>query len=248
MDPANHRHTQIDMHRFTKVKTSPSSDSSKLPNWNSPSQTTLKRTLDKKRPHPPDEDAPKPFPKTSKVSSKTDEPRVTGAVKLRTAWESPWEQYEKVYDLELAGAVEVAVRKKAPVHLVHVRRFSNAESEKVLHRFRQLLHPNIVVALDVFMNNDGLYVVLEHMSIALERIVTSPAYPTEQQLAAILGQVSGVHLAECISSLPQLLNAMAYLAEKGFAHGCLSCSNILLNVDGTLKIGESCPHGASVGS
>ncbi|KAK5209213.1 hypothetical protein LTR41_004748 [Exophiala xenobiotica] len=221
------------MFKFAKVKPTPSSNSFNLEKWNSPSQRALKRTIDKKRTHSPDEDAQKPSSKTGKVRSETTESRVTGAVKLRTAWESPWKQYEKVYDLELAGAVEVAVRKTAPIHLVHVRKFSNAESEKVLHLFRQLQHRNIVTALDVFADSDGLYVVLEHMSIALERIVNSPAYPTEQQLAAILGQ---------------LLNGIVYLAEEGFEHGRLSCSNILLNTDGTLKIGENCPHGGSIKS
>jgi hypothetical protein len=36
----------------------------------------------------------------------------------------PWRRYEKIYDVELGGPVEVAVRKAPPVELVHVRAFS----------------------------------------------------------------------------------------------------------------------------
>ena len=84
----------------------------------------------------------------------------------------------------------MAVRRKDPIELVHVRKFLRPGPEKALHVFRQLQHDNIVTALEAFMTDDALYIVLEAMSISLERIVKSPAYPDERQLAAILGQVS----------------------------------------------------------
>jgi serine/threonine protein kinase len=124
---------------------------------------------------------------------------VAGSLRLSARWESPWKQYEKAYDLELAGSVEVAVRKAPPIELVHVRTFLKPGAEKALHMFQQLQHPNIVTALDVFTTDDGLYVVFEPMSISLERIVESPAYPNERQLAAILGQVSLPSQYECVS-------------------------------------------------
>lgn len=111
---------------------------------------------------------------------------MSGPLQLRAAWEPPWGKYEKVYDVELGGAVEVA----SPVELVHVRAFSTEESAKTLHLFRQLRHQNIVTALEAFTTDNGLYIVLEHMPVSLERIVRSPAYLDERQLAAILGQVS----------------------------------------------------------
>ena len=113
-------------------------------------------------------------------------------------WESPWEKYEKVYNVELGGTVEVAIRKASPVELVHVRAFSTETSAKTLHLFRQLQHQNIVAALEAFTTDNGLYIVLEYMPISLERIVRSLAYPNERELASILRQVSFRNLFKSI--------------------------------------------------
>jgi serine/threonine protein kinase len=127
---------------------------------------------------------------TEKASSRTVRSATSGPLQLRAAWESPWEKYEKIYNVELGGPVEVAVRKAPPVELVHVRAFATQAAAKMLHVYRQLQHRNIVTALEAFTTDNGLYIVLEHMPLSLERIVRSPAYPDERQLAAILGQVS----------------------------------------------------------
>jgi hypothetical protein len=34
------------------------------------------------------------------------------------------------------------------------------------------------------------------------------------------------------------MTGVAYLAAEGFEHGSLTCSNILVNMDGDVKIGE----------
>jgi hypothetical protein len=128
--------------------------------------------------------------RTEKAPSRTVRSATSGPLQLRAAWESPWGKYEKIYDAELGGPVEVAVRKAPPVELVHVRAFASQAAAKTLHLFRQLQHRNIVAALEAFTTDNGLYIVLEHMPLTLERIVRSPAYPDERQLAAILGQVS----------------------------------------------------------
>ncbi|KAK7985501.1 hypothetical protein PG996_005258 [Apiospora saccharicola] len=52
---------------------------------------------------------------------------------------------------------------------------------------------------------------------------TNLAYPSETQLAAILGQI---------------LDGLIYLRAEGFEHPLLACENILLNLDGDVKIGK----------
>ncbi|PVH71509.1 hypothetical protein DL98DRAFT_435014, partial [Cadophora sp. DSE1049] len=80
-------------------------------------------------------------------------------------------------------------------------------------------HPNIVTALKAFTTNSGFYIVLEHMPLFFEPIVRSPAYPDARQLA-------------------QIITGVTYLVVKGFEYGSFTCSNILLNTDGDVKIGR----------
>jgi len=134
-------------------------------------------------------DTPDAVTRTGKAESRTVRPATSGPLQLRAAWESPWEKYEKVYNVELGGTVEVAIRKASFVELVHVRAFLTEVFVKTLYLFRQLQYQNIVTALEVFTIDNGLYTVLEYMPVFLERIVRLSVYPDERQLVAILGQV-----------------------------------------------------------
>ena len=187
MGPSNNRHTQFDLVALARTESlKPSSESAGLQGPRSPGRTLERNALNKKRVRSPGEDALKA------ASSRPDKSAIADSLRLKAARESPWTRYEKIYDLELGGPVEVAVRKAPPIELVHVRAFSKPAAEKTLHMFRHIRHRNIVAALDAFTTDDGLYVVLEYMPISLEQIVKSPAYPDERQLAAILGQVSSL--------------------------------------------------------
>ncbi|KAL5318371.1 hypothetical protein ACEPPN_013431 [Leptodophora sp. 'Broadleaf-Isolate-01'] len=79
---------------------------------------------------------------------------------------------------------------------------------KTLHVYRQLQHQNIITALEAFTTDNGLYIVFKYMPLSLERIVRSPAYLDDRQLAAILGQI---------------VTGVAYLVAKGFEHGSFTC-------------------------
>lgn len=194
MGSSSRRGTQIDMLGLAGVsKPLPSSSGSAgSPRLNSPIKALQKNALGKKRAGRSGEGEFDTGIESDKETSKPDGSLTANPSRLRTAWESPWKRYQKIYDRELAGPTEVAVRREQPVELVHVRKFQKPGSEKVLLMVRKLQHCNIVAALDVFTTDDALYIVLEPMSISLEEIVRSPAYPEERQLAAILGQVSSI--------------------------------------------------------
>jgi serine/threonine protein kinase len=180
MGPSDNRRTQIDMLALAGAR-SPPKVTERAVLYESLGSTTKTDASSKKRAGSREG----ALDASTTVRSATSDP-----LQLRTAWGSPWEKYEKIYDVELGGLMEVAIRKSPPVKLVHVRAFPTEVAEKTLHVYRQLQHRNIVTALEAFTTNNGLYIVLEHMPLSLERIVRSPAYPDEQQLAAILRQVS----------------------------------------------------------
>ncbi|OCK73599.1 kinase-like protein [Lepidopterella palustris CBS 459.81] len=208
MDSSDNRHTQINMFALT--------DAQSLVQTEGLHGSRSHDAPNKKRAPPEDAWTEAKIPRSATKNS------------LRVKWESPWQKYDKVYDIELGGSVEVAIGKVPPFKLVHVRAFSKPVAEKTLHMFRQVQHRNIVAALEAFATDDSLYIVLEHMPVSLEWIVRSPAYPNEGQLAAILGQI---------------LNGVAYIAAEGFQHGSLCCANILLKTNGDVKIAnQECCH------
>jgi hypothetical protein len=191
MGPSDNRRTQIDMLALAGAR-SPTKVTERAVLYESLGSTPKADTSSKKRAGS-QEGASDASTGTEKALTRTVQPAASGPLQLRAAWESPWEKYEKVYNVELGGPVEAALRKGPPVKLVHVRAFPTQAAAKTLHVYRQLQHRNIVTALEAFTTDDALYIVLEHMPLSLEQIVRSPAYPDERQLAAILGQVSFRH-------------------------------------------------------
>jgi hypothetical protein len=114
---------------------------------------------------------------------------------FRTRKGSPWEIYERVFDLNLNGPVTVAQRKAPLSGLVAVRAFPVKAAEKVLYMCHRVRHDNIVEVLDAFTTEKAFYIVTEHMPISLEQVVDSTKYPTERQLAAILRQARQIQTA-----------------------------------------------------
>ena len=104
--------------------------------------------------------------------------------------DDPWKTYEKGYDLKLDQFVTVATR-KAPLHgKVAIKVFRGREANRKLDMLHRICHERFVSLLEVFEFQKTWYAVFEHVVISLTQVVNSPAYPTERQLAAIVGQVS----------------------------------------------------------
>jgi len=103
---------------------------------------------------------------------------------------SPWDAYCKKFQLQLDDEVTVAVWKGIPRRRVIIKRFSMSDSQQELQMIHNVRNDNIVTALQTFRFEGSFYVVLERMAISLLEIVASPPYPGEQELAAIVGQVS----------------------------------------------------------
>ncbi|KAF8850875.1 hypothetical protein BDZ45DRAFT_708165 [Acephala macrosclerotiorum] len=86
--------------------------------------------------------------------------------------------------------IKVVIRKASLIKLVHIKAFSIQAIAKTLHIFQQFQYRNLVLVFEVFTTNNSLYIVLEYMPISFERIVRSPAYSDERQLATILEQMN----------------------------------------------------------
>ena len=51
----------------------------------------------------------------------------------------------------------------------------------MLSMIRRIQHNNVIAALEVFMTDEILYIVFEHIPPSLDQLVGCPAYPNEEQ-------------------------------------------------------------------
>lgn len=104
--------------------------------------------------------------------------------------ESPWKTYKKGYELKLDQFVTVAVRLFPRSGKVAIKEYTGHEMGRKIEMLNTVSHGRFVSLLELFEWEKACYAVFEHVFVSLEQVVACPAYPTERQLAAIVGQVS----------------------------------------------------------
>jgi hypothetical protein len=102
---------------------------------------------------------------------------------------SPWKEYEEVFQIKLDGFNTVATRRSVPCDLVIVKSFVQPTASERVDMLRLVQHRNFIALVDHYILEETSYVALEYVGTSLDHVVSCPAYPTELQLAAILGQV-----------------------------------------------------------
>lgn len=129
-----------------------------------------------------------PQPKVSVASNEA--PTVDTLFKQHPS--DPWEKYTEIMKiLHFEGEVSLAIRKTSPRATVCIREFPEKEAQKTLFSYEQLHHINIASVIEAFCTPQLLYIVFERTHFSIEQIIKCPLYPTKEQLAATVGQVSG---------------------------------------------------------
>ncbi|GKZ27690.1 hypothetical protein AbraIFM66951_005997 [Aspergillus brasiliensis] len=137
--------------------------------------------------------------------------------------ESPLDTFQQIFSCELAGTVLFVQRRTRPYTTKTVRRNTPESRHKILRIFQQIHHENIMCAEECYVNDGIVFAVVDHLPLTLQHLVQlCTLYPTEAQLGSIIAQI---------------LNGITYLATEDFEHQALTCKNILLGKDGTVKIG-----------
>ncbi|KAA8642579.1 uncharacterized protein ATNIH1004_011524 [Aspergillus tanneri] len=143
---------------------------------------------------------------------------ILGSRSLILRTESPWDTFKKVFSCELAGTVMIAIHRTRPSRVLAIREYSGKDEDKMLDRFRRILHENVISAKECYRYEGSLYALVDDLPLTLEHLA---GRPNESQLASIVTQV---------------LDGVSYLSAVGFEHESLTCSNILLGLDGCVKI------------
>jgi hypothetical protein len=201
----NKRHTQIDFSALGVLKRQTADR-----DGDSPKNTTPKRdrskALERKRLDTLNEETTDPETGLQDLTLvEAAKSGVRAHEYIRTKHSSPWEDYEKCWDLRLgvkdwitvaehrgaqSNAVAVKGRPKDPLSkLVLIRRFEGQRFEENVRKLQQVQHTNILTALEVFRFERTFYVVFEYMAYSISYVAGNPRLD-EIRLAAILGQVS----------------------------------------------------------
>ena len=154
--------------------------------------------------------------------------------------ESPWDTFKTFFTCDLAGTVFMAQSRLHPSEIIAIRAASTGNADKMLKMFKQIKHDNIISATVCYQDQEEKYFVVDDLLLTLEHQVASDAYPNEAQLATILGQVRFRKLDTTprnLANIEKVLDGIAYLLASGYQHQRLTCSNILMGLDGKIKIG-----------
>ena len=109
---------------------------------------------------------------------------------VMTQHTSPWNSYDGKYELQIEEFITVAVKKTSPGILVTIKAINESSSDEKILMLQSLQHECFSIPRDIFRFEQSLYIVFDYIPVSLFEVVLCPAYPSEEQLAAILGQVS----------------------------------------------------------
>ncbi|KAI2791739.1 hypothetical protein POX_c04616 [Penicillium oxalicum] len=128
--------------------------------------------------------------------------------------------------------VIIASRRSNRSRLQAIRQYSESDAKRLIQRFECLDHANVLSARDCYLDGLSLYALVKDLPLTLQHLVSCPRiYPTELELGSIMSQIlAGLH---CLSTV-------------GLFHESLSCREILLGLDGMVKIAclEKCIEGS----
>ena len=102
---------------------------------------------------------------------------------------SPWNTYDKKFQLKIKEYVSVAVKKALPDELSVIKSFDEEAAYEKILMLQRLRHERFVLPLEVYNFDQTSFVVFDYIPLSLAQVVESPVYPDQEQLAAILRQV-----------------------------------------------------------
>ncbi|OAQ60866.2 kinase domain-containing protein [Pochonia chlamydosporia 170] len=164
-----------------------------------------------------------------KVPQQGETPHGKTTAALSKKPKSPWTGYIKLYSLQFGAsdyfqvAEEVFKKKDSnPDHnpVVIVKSFSNAEAKSCMQYIQRINHKNFVPVRNFFSTNGESFIAFEFMPLSLSELAGHPLMD-DCRLASILGQI---------------VDGLVYLDDHCLEHTQLTCSNILVDTAGNVKL------------
>lgn len=116
---------------------------------------------------------------------------ITSALVVRR--ESPWDTYHPVFTYDGAGNVTIATRRSRPSRVVAIRQFPKEDTRRLIGRFGQLQHQNVLSLLECYLDGDSAFLLVDDLALTLGHIVACPTLrPVKFELGCIVAQVGGL--------------------------------------------------------
>lgn len=137
----------------------------------------------------------------------------------------PRDSYFKLFDLHLGDNDYYTVAEENRPHpdrnpVVILKTFTGPRAENQVQAIRRTQHNRFVDAKDFLPIDDGYFVTFEFMPLALCEIAGKPLLD-DLRLACVVGQI---------------VDGLLYLERNGLQHSNITCSNILVDLFGNVKI------------
>lgn len=150
---------------------------------------------------------------------------------------SIWEHYDKLFALQFGCGDYFTVAEKSAMNLeesplVIIKRIAGDNRIKAIQKIQ---HERFVRAQEFFTAESGYFITFEFMPLSIAEFIGHPLM-NELRLASILGQVSGASLLMVSTNGMQVIDGLVYLEKKSMQHGHLTCSNILVDSTGHVKL------------
>jgi Serine/threonine protein kinase len=139
----------------------------------------------------------------------------------------PWQHYQKIYRSDQGGRGFV-VHTKDNTFSDFFAKEVKVHTKEWLSRITLASHKNIVFLKETLYSNGALYFFYELMDVSLAQVFATP-----------FGRLKAYEVA---AFCHEILNGLEYIHQTlRFTHGNLTSGNVLLSMDGAVKIGMS-PH------
>jgi hypothetical protein len=107
----------------------------------------------------------------------------------KVQYESPWHRFCEKFELNLDGYVSIVADQSPPYDILMVKCLEGPDAVPKVRMLQRVRHQSFHDMVDCFSFEGSHYAVFQHLPVTVANIVYSPPYPTERELAAILGQV-----------------------------------------------------------
>jgi hypothetical protein len=86
-----------------------------------------------------------------------------------------------------AGNVTIATHRSRPSHVVTIRQFPKEDTRRLIRRFGQLQHKNVLSLLECYLDGDSAFLLVDDLALTLGHIVACPALrPVEFELGCLI--------------------------------------------------------------